>query len=157
MSTADLRKALRRGNLHEQAVAAIELGRRSDTASTSALRGLMDASDDLVAVSSMFGCWLLGLDPVPVERAVASLASSDEETVQLAVQALCEMGERVVPDLIKLLEAGSPHSVQVLRILGDIGGTQGFEAVKRTALSATPQLAAVARAVLSDWENADKQ
>lgn len=153
MNTEDLRRALRSGNRHEQAVAAIELGRRSDTASASDLKRLMDVPDDLVAVSSMFGCWLLGLEHVPVERAVASLASGDEETVQLAVQALCEMGEHVVPELIKLLEAGSPHSVQILRILGDIGGTKGFEAVKRTALSSTPGLAATAQEVLSDWDD----
>jgi len=155
MSTASLRRALRNGSRHEQAEAAVELGRHSDSASADDLRRLADSPDDLVAVAAMFGCWLLGRD-VPLQRAAAALGSADEETMQAAVHALCEMGDAAVPGLAALLEADSPNSAEIVRVLGDIGGAKAQEAVLRASRSSRPELAATARDVLEDWENGDE-
>lgn len=156
MSTKKIRRALQSGNRHERAVAAIELGRLSDKESAPELKRQLDDSDDLIAVSSMYGCWLLGDESVKTERAVSALASQDEETVQPAVQALCEMGKAIVPDLVGQLEAGSPHSAEIVRILGDIGGDEGLKAVKKAARTADRKLAETARGVLEDWDEEDR-
>jgi hypothetical protein len=48
--------------------------------------------------------------------------------------------------------AGSPHSVSILRVLGDIGGPQSLQAVQQAAQSADADVAAAAQEVLDDWE-----
>ena len=156
MSTKKMRRALQKGNRYERAEAAIELGRLSDKESAPELKRQLDDPDDLIAISSMYGCWLLGDESVTTERAVSALASQDEETVQAAVQALCEMGEAIVPDLVGQLEAGSPHAAEIVRLLGDIGGDEGLEAVKKVARTAARKLAETARSVLDDWDEEDE-
>jgi HEAT repeat protein len=151
-----LQRALRSGNRHERAEAAIELGRLADSQAAAELERLLDDPDDLVAVSAMFGCWLLDGGAVETTRAVAALASDDEETVQAAVQALCEIGETIVPGLIRQLEAESDHSPEIVRVLGDIGGARALEAVRRAGGSADSRVAAEALCVLEDWDEGEE-
>jgi HEAT repeat protein len=148
-----LRRALHSANRHERAQAAVELGNQGDRVSLDELRGMANDPDGIIAVSAIFGCWQLGDTTLPVDRAAASLASADEEEVQLAVQALCAMGAAVVPGLMKLLDAGSPHALFIVRILGDIGGPESRKAVERITRSGDPSLADAARAVLADWSD----
>jgi len=150
---ARLQLALRSKNRHEQAQAAVELGSRGDRESLNNLKAMVNDPDDLVAVSAMFACWQLGEDALVMERLAASLASADEECVQLTVQALSTMGAAVVPKLVTLLDANSPHGPQILRILGDIGGAKAREAVERFAAAGNKSVAEVARAVLDDWRD----
>lgn len=151
-SVEPILESLRSDNRHERAVAAVELGRRGAGEALPELEVLLDDPDDLVAVAAMFATWLLGSEEVRVDRAAASLASEDEEEVQAAVHALCEMGESALPGLIGLLEADSPHAPQILRILGDIGGHRARASVERAAESSDPDIAERARNVLDDWE-----
>lgn len=150
---ARLRRALQSADRHERAQAAVELGYKGDHDSLNDLRAMANDPEDLVAVSAIFGCWQLGETTLPVDRAAASLASVDEETVQLAVQALCTMGATVVPKLVKLLDARSPHAPSIVRILGDIGGPESRKAVKRITRSGDPSPADAARAVLAEWSD----
>ncbi len=148
-----LRPSLRHGDRHERAEAAVNLGYAGDPDALDELKAMAGDPDDLVAVSALFGCWQLGARDVALDRAAAALASADEDTVQAAVQALCEMGEEVVPSLVSLLEAGSPYTPEILRILGDIGGDRAREIVQRAADSTDPSLAEIAAGVLDEWED----
>ena len=148
-----LRPSLRDGDRHERAEAAVALGNAGDSDALDELKALTGDADDLVAVSALFACWQLGSRPVVLHRAAAALASADEDTVQAAVQALCAMGEEIVPGLVSLLQAGSPHASEILRILGDIGGDDARETVQRAAASTDPSLAEIARNVLDEWED----
>lgn len=150
---AGMRRALHSANRHERAQAAIELGNEGDRDALDDLRSMANDPDDIVAVSAIFGCWQLGDTTLPLDRAVASLASADEEKVQMAVQALCTMGAAVVPKLVKLLEAGSPFAPSIVRILGDIGGPKSRKALERITHSGDPPLADAAHAVLADWSD----
>lgn len=147
-----LLKSLRSDSRHARAVAAVELGRRGAREALPELEVLLDDPDDLVAVAAMFANWLLGAEDVPLDRAAASLASDDEEEVQAAVHALCEMGESALPRLVGLLQARSPHAPQILRVLGDIGGHRARASVERAAESSDPDIAERARIVLDEWE-----
>ena len=148
-----LRRAIQNADRHERAQAAVELGNQGDRDSLDDLRAMANDPDDVVAVSAIFGCWQLGDTTLPVERVVASLASADEEEVQLAVQALCNMSTAVVPKLVKLLDVGSPYALSIVRILGDIGGRASRNALERTTHSDDPSLADAARKVLADWSD----
>ena len=149
---ARLRRSLRSGDRHERAEAAVQLAYAGDSDALEELKALTSDPDDLVAVSALFACWQLGQRTFGLERAAAALASDDEEIVQAAVHALCEMGGEVLPALVSLLEAGSPHAPEILRILADIGGDRARETVQRTAAAKDPSLAQIARDVLDEWE-----
>lgn len=148
---ARLRQALHSSNRHECAEAAVMLGRMGVQDVAPELAALHKNPDDLIAIAAMYGSWELGVRDVPIERAVAALAAPDEEIVQESVHALCEMGEAIVPTLIALLEARSPHSANLLRILGDIGGEASLAAVQATAASSDSKLRKIAWEVLADW------
>jgi len=150
---ARLRQALHSANRHERAQAAVELGKQGDRDSLDELRVMANDPDDVVAVSAIFGCWQLGETTLPVDRVAASLASADEENVQLAVQALCTMGAAVVPKLVTLLDAGSPYALSIVQVLADIGGPESRKAVERITRSGDPSLADAARTVLADWSD----
>ena len=150
---ARLRQAARSENRHERAEAAIELGSRGVEDSLELLRGMVDDQDDLVAVSAVYARWQLGDQTHPLERVVASLASDDEENVQLAVQVLCEMGKSVVPKLVHMLNADSPYASYALRMLGDIGGPESLASVRRFATSKNRERAEIARELLDDWDD----
>lgn len=148
-----LRQSLHSANRHERAQAAVELGTQGDRDSLDELRAMATDPDDIVAVSAIFGCWQLGDTSLPIDRAVASLASDNEEERQLAVQALSTMGAAVVPKLVKLLDAGSPDALLIVRILGDIGGPESRKAVESITRSNDSSLADAARKVLADWND----
>ncbi len=151
--TAEVRgllEALEKGDRHERAAAAVELGQRGVEEAGPALEAMLDDTDDLVAITALFGAWNLGREDVPVERAAAGLASPDEEIMQTAVHVICEMGEGAVPGLLALLQSSSPHSQQIVRILGDVGGAQAREELERLSRSDDPELAATASSALED-------
>ena len=50
------------------------------------------------------------------------LGDEEEEVKQLAVHALCDLGNVVVPELEKLLKSKSSHTEDILEILGDWEG-----------------------------------
>jgi HEAT repeat protein len=150
---ARLRRALASDNRQERAQAVVEAGDSNAQEMRTELQELLGDPDDLVAISAMFACWRLGHEHVPIQRAVAALASPDEETVMAAVHALGEMGAAAVPKLVELLDTDSQHACHVVRILGDIGGQRSLEAVQKAAASANAELADAARAVLDDWED----
>ncbi len=148
-----LLKALDKGDRHDRAEAAVELGQLGVQKARPALEAMLDDSDDLVAVAAIYATWVLGGEEVPIERAAASLASADEEVVQAAVQALCEIGDGAVPGLLALLGSSSPYSRQILHILGDIGGEQARAVLERFSRSGDQDLAEAAGEALEDWED----
>lgn len=145
-----LLESLEEGDRHDRAEAAAELGQRGVQEARPALEALLDDPDDLVAVAAIYATWSLGGEEVPVARAAASLASADEEVMQAAVHALCEMGDAAVPGLLALLESSSPYSKQILRVLGDIGGDEARRELERFSRSADPDLAEAATEALED-------
>jgi HEAT repeat protein len=150
-----LRRALASKDRHERAQAAVEAGYSDAVELRDELRAQTQDADDLVAVAGIFACWQLGKQidtEARLDRVVSALSSGEAETVMLAASALGEFGEDTLGPLTKLLEAGSPHAVPILRVLGDIGGPQSLQAVQQAAQSADADVAAAAREVLDEWE-----
>jgi HEAT repeat protein len=150
-----LRTALATGDRHDRAMAAIALGQHGVSPhglreARLELEKLLEEEDDLVAVAALYALWKLGGEGLAFDRLARGLASPDEETVQASVEASSRMGAAVVPELVALVDAGSPHSVQILRALGDIGGPRACAALERFRHSTDADLAAAAAAALED-------
>ena len=146
-----LRRLLTSIDRHERACAAIELGKNGEPRLLEEIKPLTTDPDDLVAIAAIYGCWKLGAEPIDLERIVAGLASKEEEVMQEAVEALCDIGSLAVPGLKKMLSDDSPFSTEILEILGDIGGDESYAVVSEFQ-SDDPELQAVAKEVLEDWE-----
>ena len=148
-----LREALHSKDRHQRAEAAVTLGSTGDQAVLADLQALLDDDDNLVATSATYGYWLLDGGPVNIDRAVHSLASTDEDEVQTAVQALGAMGDAVLPQLTAQLASDPPEAAEILQILGDIGGDEALQAVNAARHSDRPDIADSARDVLDEWED----
>ena len=116
---------------HERATAIIGLASTEDSGYLEHLKPLTTDSDNLVAIAAIFTCMKLGDESIEVDRLVAGLGDEYEEVKQLAVHALCDLGNVVVPELEKLLNSKSSYTEDILEILGDIGGEESFAVLSR--------------------------
>ena len=108
-------QALRSQNRRERAEAAIIIGRAGDHGALAALETMAEEADDLVAIAALYALSCLLGAPCNVARMTAALATDDEETMQLAVHTLCELGDDAVPELERILTATSPVKMEIVR------------------------------------------
>ena len=147
---ARLRRSLNSEDRHERAWAAVGLGQAGDVEALVELESLAEDADDLVAVAASFAASRVGKTPRGVPRMAAALASEDEETMQLAVHALCELGGGVVDALESELAAGSPAKLEIVRVLSEMEGDAARRALERAAASSDPDVARAAREAVTE-------
>lgn len=150
-STAELITLLDSDNRHARAVAAIELAQHNIIGALPKLRTLVDDEDNIVALSGMYACWMLGEDRVSIERMIHALDSEDEESVQLAVQIVTEMGDFLVPKLETKLNDSPKVTIQVLNMLDEISSPSALAVVKSVKTD-DPQVIQLIEEILEDWD-----
>lgn len=145
---AQLRQGLDSEDRHERAWAAVALGQIGDAEALSKLESLAEGADDLVAVAASYAASLVGEAPRGVSRMAAALASEDEETVQLAVHALSDLGGVVVPALERELAAAPRAKLEIVRLLSEMDLDAAQHALERAARSSDADVARAARAAI---------
>ncbi len=152
-SRTTLMQSLASNNRYQRATAAIELGKRRIRQALPELRRLTTDSDDIVAIAAMYACWELGEDLISIERIVAALESDSEEDVQQAVETVGAIGEPFVAKLAPLLMQSPDRARLALKLLDEIGGPEARRLVQFMR-SDDPDVAALVREILDDWEDA---
>lgn len=116
------------------------------------MKRYLDDSEPMVRVAAAQMRWQTGADREELTRLAALLGNElmdpDTEIALMAGTALVEMGEVVVPHLIRAFDEGSPIAPLVTRVLGEIGDAVAVEFLVDLEHSERPEVAGEAREAL---------
>ena len=151
-SSNELIKLLNSDNRHARAVAAIQLGQQNNKDVLPTVCDFVNDEDDMVAIAGMYACWRLGEDKISIERMIHALNSDDEDTIQLLIQVVSDMGDSLIPKFDLIENPPTQHIIHMLILLEEIGSESALSLIK-SIKSDDPEVLTLIKNIVNNWED----